>query len=1436
MSTRRLMALVAVWAVVLMARSALSQVVYVDAAAVPGGNGSSWGSAYNDLQAGLAAARSNLTVREVRVAQGVYRPGSSGGGRGVSFALVERVALRGGYAGGASVTPDARDVRGTPSVLSGDLAGNDVAGDGRGVRTDNAFHVVTAVALAYPAVIDGFHITGGRADGTGDGETQGGGLYVDQCGSNLVVSRCVIRDNDATVGAGAVVLDSQAVLTQCVIVGNRAFGWPGLLVYGMRLPLVPTIDHCTIVYNTGSSGSAAGIRAIASMPDPDPEAAPGSTVMLKTPVRSSIVAFNDRGVETYMPLQVSGFTDAVSCASMNTEGWDQDLNVFGEPLFADAAGPDGVVGTLDDDLRLRPLSLGIDGGGSAGVDVGDIDGDGDTSEAAPVDVDGSIRVYGMSSDIGASEGPVLTVVTSPEPVSVSEGGSVTFTVRFTRDPGTSIRVSMEAAVAGGTAPAAMPAFVDLDSTNWEAGVAVSVAWPTDAGLTDDTTPMVFTGAGIATAEQTFTQVDGTTPPGVLYVNPGGTLPPDGASWASGYRTIEAALDVAAAFPTIEAVWVKTGMYRPPLPVGVTDGSQRVYVVRPGLKVIGGFSGTETSPSQRSEPLNHSVINGDLAGNDGPEFSFYGDNITTVFRINNATEGTELDGFHLTHAQGPAVSANAGAAGDRLNVRNCRFTYNQGTSLLKGGGIGVSGVYDCVFEDTGSLFSSSAWALRISGESGSPLEGVIEVHRCVFRRIGGGNGTGGFHFGGRKLDLSGCQFSNVGGHGGTAWVELYGLAETGVFASVTGCTFENNNSGLTIRANQQWMATVLTSRVVDSTFRNTGFGLNPTPVSEVIGCLFENNLGGGGTGKGYRNCTFRGNRAARGGAGPSGAEGCLFEDNVATISGGASETGTFVRCTFRNNRAPNGGALSGATLIDSCVFEGNRATAGSSGAIGGAALAISCTFIGNSATEDGGAGTVASAVACSFFGNTSGGRGGALYSPTQVVNSVFTGNSAGGSGGAVYRVYRMLGCTVYGNHASAAGGVDMPQAGFEPSTIANSILWGNTAATGSTEEKQVRAAVRTSHPDVFVQSGWPTGAQNVWASASMVTGPMSGGFTPAQIQAVLAAPFGPPYTYPYSCAAPVGGVNAIMPAWNPVETWVSVLPSTGDAMPSVLMRLATAGAPPAVAFSRAEWQFSFVSDGTVGDNDNPGLYIGSSPIVGTTGGSAGEQTDWVLDISDLVEPRVARPQFIYLRNDDGFAGLMFRSRMVYYTPAVSHSIVQGLSVHAGEGNMASDPQLAAIAGPDEVLGTVDDDPTPLLTSPIVDSGNSRMIGVDEADVDRDLDTAEPILTDLLGNPRVVDCPVSNTSVGIRGPVDRGAVEVPPFQMLMAPPCAADIGKAGGVYGRDGVLDNNDFIAFIDAFFLFSLVADVGSAGGLPGADGHLDNNDFIVFINRFFEGC
>jgi hypothetical protein len=92
-------------------------------------------------------------------------------------------------------------------------------------------------------------------------------------------------------------------------------------------------------------------------------------------------------------------------------GWDPSLGVDGggnldaDPQFVDADGPDGVIGTPDDNLRLRSASPAIDAGDNTALppDSLDLDGDGDTGEPLPFDRDGRARIINGTVDMGAYE-------------------------------------------------------------------------------------------------------------------------------------------------------------------------------------------------------------------------------------------------------------------------------------------------------------------------------------------------------------------------------------------------------------------------------------------------------------------------------------------------------------------------------------------------------------------------------------------------------------------------------------------------------------------------------------------------------------------------------------------------------------------------------------------------------------------------------------------------------------------------------------------------------------------------------------------------------------------------------------------------------------------------------------------------------------------------
>jgi hypothetical protein len=78
-----------------------------------------------------------------------------------------------------------------------------------------------------------------------------------------------------------------------------------------------------------------------------------------------------------------------------------------DPLFVDREGPDDVLGTADDDLRLEAGSRCVDAGDASALpaDVADLDGDGDTTEPLPWDSDGLPRSFDVASVVDVGIGP-----------------------------------------------------------------------------------------------------------------------------------------------------------------------------------------------------------------------------------------------------------------------------------------------------------------------------------------------------------------------------------------------------------------------------------------------------------------------------------------------------------------------------------------------------------------------------------------------------------------------------------------------------------------------------------------------------------------------------------------------------------------------------------------------------------------------------------------------------------------------------------------------------------------------------------------------------------------------------------------------------------------------------------------------------------------------
>ncbi len=215
------------------------------------GDGTSWANAFTDLQDALAGAASGS---KIWVAAGTYTPGIS---QSDSFQLVSDVEIYGGF-DGTETSKDQRDWVTNVTVLSGDIDQDDLSGldpDGRGrglPRGNNSYHVIKG---SDNAVLDGFTIAGGHANGSGS-DDNGGGIYCDGVSPKIV--NCIITCNKSAGDGAGMYNDNSAspTLINCIISGNLARA-SGAGIYNKNSSS-PIITNCTFNANK-AFGEGGGI-------------------------------------------------------------------------------------------------------------------------------------------------------------------------------------------------------------------------------------------------------------------------------------------------------------------------------------------------------------------------------------------------------------------------------------------------------------------------------------------------------------------------------------------------------------------------------------------------------------------------------------------------------------------------------------------------------------------------------------------------------------------------------------------------------------------------------------------------------------------------------------------------------------------------------------------------------------------------------------------------------------------------------------------------------------------------------------------------------------------------------------------------------------------------------------------------------------------------
>ncbi len=255
----------------------IGPILFVDADATAGANdGTSWASAFTDLQSALTVASlAPNAVEQIWVAAGTYRPSAMvypGVPRTEAFQLINGVKIYGGFpAGGGDQTFAARNPDTYLTILSGDLSGNDVAvADpnellNEPTRAENVYHVLFGMNIDRETVLDGVTITAGNANsiaGQMDGNSAGGGMLSVLAGS-LTLSHCTFSGNSASWFGGGMLsaFDTSPKLTDCTFVGNTAPQAGGM----GNMNSTPTLVNCEFRANSATWGG--GVYNMQSMSD-----------------------------------------------------------------------------------------------------------------------------------------------------------------------------------------------------------------------------------------------------------------------------------------------------------------------------------------------------------------------------------------------------------------------------------------------------------------------------------------------------------------------------------------------------------------------------------------------------------------------------------------------------------------------------------------------------------------------------------------------------------------------------------------------------------------------------------------------------------------------------------------------------------------------------------------------------------------------------------------------------------------------------------------------------------------------------------------------------------------------------------------------------------------------------------------------------------------
>jgi predicted outer membrane repeat protein len=391
----------------------------------------------------------------------------------------------------------------------------------------------------------------------------------------------------------------------------------------------------------------------------------------------------------------------------------------------------------------------------------------------------------------------------------------------------------------------------------------------------------------------------------IYVDADATGQNNGTSWTNACLLVQSALDSAVSG---DQIWVAQGTYKPNVKVNGTTDRHKSYLLKLGVSLYGGFTGTETALSQRNWEDNLTILSGDIGNAGDSTDNCY--HIVTYPSSVTMDSTTVFDGFVVKHGNANVSQPdNKGAAmilyknGSPL-IKNCTFAYNRTTN------------------NGGAIYNAES----------SP-----KFYNCTFdNNLSTSYGGAIYNYYAHKTFITNCKISNnESGYGGGI---CSNLSDSSKIES-TDISYNKSSSyggGIYLSS-----GTIINCQIYNNTSTGSGGGVSLSG-GAITNCQIYNNIASSGGGVAARNsptycvvtnCQIYNNISENSEGGGGGVSGCTVTNcqiynNTASGEGGGVSSGTMTNCHIFNNKATSGGGVSTSSgPVSNCTIAYNSAEKG-----------------------------------------------------------------------------------------------------------------------------------------------------------------------------------------------------------------------------------------------------------------------------------------------------------------------------------------------------------------------------------------------------------------------------------------------------------------------------------------------------------------------------